>query len=122
MKKRRRKKRQKAEVRIPFPMVLANVLVVVAVAGLSYVWLCANCDSLGRKIKSLETVRRAERVRLINEQDCWSNMLTPRNLDRALKRHKLAMTLPGERRIVRVRGDGVSSVLTFAYNGRGRME
>ncbi len=122
MRKRRKKVSQKAEVQIPFPMLLANILVFVAVFGLSYVWLCARCDTLGREIKRLETVRDAARVRVINEQDRWSNLLAPANLERALKRHKLAMTLPGERRIVRVRRGGIFSAMTLAYNSRGRVE
>jgi len=119
MKKKRRRKSRKAEVRIPFPMLLANILVFIAVFGLSYVWLCARCDTLGREIKRLETVRRAARVRMINEQDRWSNLLAPANFQRALKRHHLAMTLPDERQIVRVRRGGISSAMTLAYNSRG---
>ncbi len=122
MKKRRKKTSRKAEVQIPFPMLLANILVFVAVFGLSYVWLCARCDTLGREIKRLETAYRSARVRTINEQDRWSNLKAPANLERALKRHHLAMTLPGDHRIVRVRRGGISSAITLAYNHRGRVE
>ncbi len=118
MKTKRRRKSRKAEVRIPFPMLLANILVFIAVFGLSYVWLCARCDTLGREIKRLETVHRVAKVRVINEQDRWSNLLAPANLERALRRHHLAMTLPDERRIVRVRRGGISSAMTLAYLGR----
>ena len=48
MKKRQKMRSRKAQVRIPFPVVLANILVFVAVFGLSYVWLCARCDTLGQ--------------------------------------------------------------------------
>lgn len=118
MKKKRRKTSRKAEVRIPFPMLLANILVFVAVFGLSYVWLCARCDTLGREINHLEGVRRAARLRVINEQDRWSNLLAPANLERALKRHRLAMTLPDERQIVRVRRSGIVSAMTLAYHNQ----
>ena len=115
MKKKQRRKSRKAEVRIPFPMLLANILVCVAVFGLSYVWLCARCDVLGREINRLETVRRNTRVRMINEQDRWSNLLAPANFERALRRHNLTMTLPDDRQIVRVRRNGLaSSALTLA--------
>ncbi|MBI9019652.1 MAG: hypothetical protein JEZ10_00145 [Verrucomicrobia bacterium] len=117
MKKKRKNTNRKAEVRIPFPMLLANILVFVAVFGLSYVWLCARCDTLGQEINRLETVRRGARLRMINEQDRWSNLLAPANFERALKRHHLAMTLPDERQIVRVRRGGVASeTVTLAYN------
>ena len=116
MKKKQKNKSRKAEVRIPFPNVLAMVLVCVAVSGLSYVWLCAQCDTLGDEIKRLESVRRDVRQQAIREQDRWSNMLAPANFERALKHHGLAMTLPDERQIVRVRRGSASQALALAYN------
>lgn len=116
MKNRQGVRSRKAQVRIPFPVVLANILVFVAVFGLSYVWLCARCDTLGQEIKRLETVQRETRRRMINEQDRWSNLLAPANLDRALKRHNLAMQLPDEQQIVRVRNGAGSPSAALAYN------
>jgi len=116
MKKKQRRKSRKSQARIPFPRMLANVLVFIAVFGLSYVWLCARCDMLGQDIKRLESVRGETRLRLINEQDRWSNLLAPSNFERALKRHRLAMQLPDERRIVRVRRVRRVAALTLAYN------
>lgn len=116
MKKRQRVRSRKAYVRIPFPVVLANILVFVAVFGLSYVWLCARCDTLGQEIKRLETVQRETRRRVINEQDRWSSQLAPANLDRALKRHKLIMQLPDEQQIVRVRNTAGNPAAALAYN------
>ncbi len=109
MKKKQRKRSRKAEVRIPFPRLLANVLVFVAVFGLSYVWLCARCDMLGREIKCLEADQQAARIRLFNEEDRWSNLKTPSNIQRALERHKLAMSFPGSRRIIRVCRNGLTA-------------
>lgn len=116
MKKKQKRKSRKAEVRIPFPNMLAMVLVCVAASGLSYIGLCARCDTLGNEIKQLERQRRTLRLRAIGEQDRWSNMLAPANLERALKYHHLAMTLPSERQIVRVRRGSAERVLTLAYN------
>ena len=118
MKKRQTIRSRKTQVRIPFPVVLANILVFVAVFGLSYVWLCARCDTLGQDIKRLETVQRNTRRLLINEQDRWSSKLSPVSLDRALKRHNLAMRLPAEQQIVRVRvRNGENATATaLAYN------
>jgi len=116
MKKRQRTRNRKARVQIPFPMVLANILVFVAVFGLSYVWLCARCDMLGQEIKRLENVKN-NTVRLLNnEQDRWSSQLSPASLDRALQRCKLAMRLPDEQQIVRVRSGTVASITALAYN------
>jgi len=116
MTKKQKRKSCKANVRIPFPNVLAMILVCVAASGLSYVWLCAQCSTLGDEIKRLESVRRKVRQQTIIEQERWSNMLAPANFDRALKYHGLAMTLPGERHIVRVRLGRRSQSLALAYN------
>lgn len=116
MKKKQKRKKRKAEARIPFPNMLAMVLVCVAASGLSYIYLCARCDTLGNEIKQLEQQRRMLRQRAVNEQDRWSNMLAPANLERALKQHHLVMTLPGERQIVRIRRGSTGRVLTLAYN------
>jgi hypothetical protein len=119
MKKTKKRKNRKAEVRIPFPNMLAMVLVCVLASGLSYVWLCAQCNTLGDEIKRLESVRHKVRQQAIIEQDRWSNMLAPANFERALKHHGLAMTLPSERQIVRVRRGSQSEALELAYNKRG---
>jgi len=119
MKKKQKKKSRKAEVRIPFPNVLAMVLVCVAASGLSYVWLCAQCNTLGDEIKRLESVRQKASQQAVTEQSRWENMQAPANFARALKHHGLAMTLPGERQIVRVRRSSGSRALTLAYNKQG---
>jgi hypothetical protein len=115
MKKRKRRKSHKAEVQIPFPRAMALCIVSVAVFGLSYVWLCAHCSTLGSDIRKLEAQRTQLRQRAISEQDRWSHLLSPSNLERTLKRHGLAMSLPDERQVVRVNRDRVSSVMTLAY-------
>lgn len=116
MKKREKTRSRKAHVRIPFPVALANILVFVAVFGLSYVWLCARCDTLGQEIKKLETVERDTHRLLTNEQDRWSSKLSPVGLGRALKHHKLNMRLPDEQQIVRVRNGSSASAVAVAYN------
>jgi hypothetical protein len=42
--------------------------------------------------------------------------MSPASLDRALKRHKLAMRLPDEQQIVRVRNGAIAPVAALAYN------
>jgi hypothetical protein len=115
MKKRQNVRHHKSYVRIPFPVVLANILVFVAVFGLSYVWLCARCDMLGQDIKRLEKVQIDTNRRMINEQDRWSSQLAPANLERALKRHNLAMRLPDDQQIVRVRNGAAVPAASLAY-------
>ena len=61
-------------------------------------------------------MQRETRRRMINEQDRWSSQLAPANLERALKRHNLAMHLPDEQQIVRVRNGAGGVPAALAYN------
>jgi len=111
--KRKKKKMKKNHVQVPFPVLLANVLVLVAVLGLSYMWLCSRCDALGKEIKGKEAELTAAQKRLVNEQDRWSYITSPANLQRAIKKHRLNMVMPRENQIVRVRyqtGGGAGSL------------
>jgi hypothetical protein len=105
-----KKKMKKNQVQVPFPVLLANVLVLVAVLGLSYMWLCSRCDALGKDIKNQEAELVAAQKRLVNEQDRWSTITSPANLERAIKKHKLLMTMPENTRIVEV----------GSWSGRGK--
>ncbi len=100
--KTKKRKTKKNQVQVPFPVLLANVLVLVAVLGLSYMWLCSRCDALGKNIKSKEAELNAAQKRLVNEQDRWSSITSPANLQRAIRKHKLEMTMPREQQVVRV--------------------
>ncbi len=113
--KRKKKKMKKNQVQVPFPILLANMLVLVAVLGLSYMWLCSRCDAIGRDIKSKEMALTAAQKRLVNEQDRWSYITSPANLERAIKKYQLNMTMPRESQIVRVRyqHDAGSGSLTY---------
>lgn len=112
---KRKKKKKKNQVQVPFPVLLANVLVLVAVLGLSYMWLCSRCDALGKDIKDKETKLVAAQKRLVNEQDRWSYITSPANLERAIKKYRLKMIMPREEQIIRVRyqRDVDQTVLTY---------
>jgi hypothetical protein len=98
----RRKTTKKNQVQVPFPVLLANVLVLVAVLGLSYMWLCSRCDALGKEIKVKEAELRAANKRLTNEQDRWSGTTSPVNLERAIRKYRLPMAMPRESQVVNV--------------------
>jgi len=100
--KTKKKKMKKNQVQVPFPVLLANVLVLVAVLGLSYMWLCSRCDSLGKEIRRKEAELVAAQKRLVNEQDRWSTITSPANLERAINKHKLLMRMPENARVVEV--------------------
>lgn len=97
-----KKKMKKNQVQVPFPVLLANVLVLVAVMGLSYMWLCSRCDALGKEIKNKEAELAAAQKRLVNEQDRWSTITSPANLERAIRKHGLDMDMPETKRVVEV--------------------
>jgi hypothetical protein len=99
--KRKKKKTKKNQVQVPFPVLLANVLVGVAVLGLSYMWLCSRCDALGKEIKGKERELATVQKRLVNEQYRWSTLISPTNLKRAIRKHRLDMVMPREAQIVR---------------------
>ena len=111
--KRKKKKAKKNQVKVPFPVLLANVLVLVAVLGLSYMFLCSRCDALGKEIKGKERELTAAQKRLVNEQDRWSYITSPANLKRAIKKHRLGMVMPREAQIIRVSYEANDSL---AYN------
>lgn len=100
--KKKNTTKKKNQVQVPFPALLANVLVVVAVLGLSYMWLCSRCDALGKQIKAKEAELAAAQKRLVNEQDRWSSITSPANLERAIRKHGLDMVMPREQQVVRV--------------------
>ena len=115
--KKSRKKTKKNHVQVPFPVVLANVLVLVAVLGLSYMWLCSMCDALGREIKDKERDLSKAHKRLAIEQDLWSSKTSPLNLQRAIRRHGLNMAMPREQQVVKVGRWDVSATPKMANAG-----
>ena len=99
---RKKKNMKKQQARVPFPVLLANVLVLVAVLGLSYMWLCSRCDALGRDIKVKEQELNVARKGLVSEQDRWSTITSPQNLRDAIRRHQLNMKMPEGQQVVKV--------------------
>ncbi len=98
----RNKKKKKNQVQVPFPVALANVLVLVTVLGLSYMWLCARCDALGREIKGKEAELASAQKRCNNEQERWSIMTSPSNLRQAIRKFGLDMDMPLESQVVKM--------------------
>ena len=97
-----KQKMKKNQVKVPFPVLLANVLVLIAVLGLSYMWLCSRCDTVGQDIKSKEARLVEANRRLVSEQDRWSTITSPSNLERAIRKYNLAMIMPNEDQVLRI--------------------
>jgi len=100
--KRKKKKMKKNQVQVPFPVLLANILVLVAVLGLSYMWLCSRCDALGKDIKDKERDLAIALKDRENEQECWTLLTSPDNLEQAIETHGLDMVWPHDKQIVNV--------------------
>ena len=103
MAKRRKKNKKRQSEGVMFPAPLAIILVLAAVLSLSYLWLCGRTEGLGRNIKGLEKEYAELRRRVINEEYKWSNMKSPKNIERLLTQHNVAMVWPSEQNIVRIR-------------------
>ncbi len=100
--KPQKKRKKKNQVEVPFPALLANVLVLVAVLGLSYMWLCSRCDALGKEIKKKEYELDTANKRLDKERNRWSTITSPPNLKAAIAKHRLDMVMPRESQIIKV--------------------
>ncbi|RKX43122.1 MAG: hypothetical protein DRP64_08680 [Verrucomicrobia bacterium] len=114
--KRKKKKMKKNQVQVPFPVLLANILVLVAVLGLSYMWLCSRCDALGKEIGDRESKLATARKHLEDERDRWSTITSPLNLERTIKKHRLHMVMSSEEQRINVRYQRESDSASLAFN------
>ena len=107
-----RKNRKKGQSSLGFPIPLVAVLV--AIAGLSLVYVClqSRMESLGREIKTLEARRDQLRDKVVREQCNWARLQSPSSIEQALKSHGLVMTWPGRDQIVRARYEGLSDTVS----------
>lgn len=112
---KKKKKMKKNEVQVPFPVVLANLLVLVAVLGLSYMWLCSRCDALGEEIKTRESQLKKTEKTLDIESGRWSAMTAPNNIRNAILNHKLDMSIRPEHENVRVVYDHRTTTASLSY-------
>lgn len=102
MKRLRSKNRAKGPRGPVFPFQLALALALVATMAWVYLWLRGRCDSLGQEIKRKERALEDLRRRVVNEEFKWANLTSPQNMQRLLQVHRLAMTWPTERDVVRL--------------------
>lgn len=105
MKRRRRNKRKSKRVRkrVLVPTMLASFLVPTIILCLSYLWIGAQSEAIGREITSLESERESLAKDLASEQNRWANLRAPLNFKLILSQHNLDMRRPPESRIVRIR-------------------
>lgn len=112
---RRRNRKNKRLDGSSFPVHFAGVVILISVLGLSYVWLVGQCDALGKELKALEKEQSTLHKKYLNEEFRWMRAKSPRNMERALARHKIAMDWPRSGQIVLLqrsdpfRGDRVAA-------------
>ncbi|MFN2352083.1 MAG: hypothetical protein ABR497_09075, partial [Kiritimatiellia bacterium] len=85
-----------------FPLPAAIFLALTAAMLLLYVWLDAQGHALGAHIKHLELQLAAVQKSYDHELWKWEIMKSPANIENALARNRLVMTVPAPRDVVRL--------------------
>ncbi len=98
MAKKNRKRRMHAAV-LPAPFIGLAGLAVSLLIG--YLWLDNMCGALGQQIRKLEEQYESLEGECRRERDRWTAMKGPEQIDLALQRHGLHMTLPHGGQVVR---------------------
>jgi hypothetical protein len=81
---------------------LVGLALVVAALALAYLWIHSRCEALGRNIKKLETERDELERQFQIEESKWTQLKSPRNLERTLAARGIAMNWPRPDQIVHV--------------------
>lgn len=102
-KRNRNKKRTARGISIPYPGPLLSILIATAVVSLVYLWICGRCESLGREIGELESVRTELSQQLNLEKSRWARHESMEGIIRGLARWDIRMSLPEAARVVVVR-------------------
>lgn len=89
--------------RVRLPMGWSLLLVMFVVSAVAYLFLCTTTEALGRQIKEEEQQIEQLRRRVASEEVRWSEMIGPRRLEEALRKHRLVMNYPANHQIVHVR-------------------
>jgi len=101
-----RKKRRSTRGMVPVPFIVA--VVVVAVASLAYIGLGLRCEALGCELKTLEAERADLTKQCLNEEYKWTQMKSPANLEKALKRYGINMMWPRSDHVVYLQADSLA--------------
>lgn len=96
MRRRKRQNRKTIQEGSPFPVSLALILVAVTGLAFGYLWLRDQCDTTGRRLQDLESRRDDLRRQILREESKWSNLKSPKNLERLMAQFGLVMAYPAE--------------------------
>jgi hypothetical protein len=95
-------------------IVSITICVAVCLAGIGYIWAKAQVYGLGREIKGLET--RLDDLKRTNAllSQSYATMCSPRELDLAVRRLNLGLTMPRPDQIVRMQEPLVEQEKSYA--------
>ena len=126
----RRKRNRKKLDGFVFPTPVASVIIIAAILGVAYLWLCSTAEALGGQIKAAENDQVTLREQFQNEQLRWTRLKSPRSIEAALARYGIEMVWPRRDQIVRMqelslaeldrRGMDRSGATPRHYVSRGR--
>jgi hypothetical protein len=99
MARKNRKRRLHANV-VPVPFI--GLMMLAGGMVLGYLWIDTLCGALGQQIRKLETRYEALDGECRREFDRWTAMKAPEQIEQALLRHGLNMSLPQGEQVVRM--------------------
>jgi hypothetical protein len=117
----RRRNRKKQVDGFVFPVPFAGLLVIIATLALTYVWMGCRCESLGKEIKALEQEREVLQKKYLTREYTWTQMKSPRNIEKALARFNIKMIWPANNQIVRLQ-DTPKKGVGKSVAGAGHMQ
>ncbi|HIE11802.1 MAG TPA: hypothetical protein EYP62_09320 [Kiritimatiellae bacterium] len=120
---RRRPRRNLRKEGFVFPTPLLAVLLLAAMAALSYLWLSARCEMLAGGIREREARLARLREERRMEEFRWWSMASPERIVHALRRRGIRMDWPRESQVfyVDLTGSGVGcGPNVLAWRGGGR--
>lgn len=89
--------------RVRLPMSWMVMLTLIVVSVFAYLFLCTTTERLANQIKEEEQEIEQLRRRVASEEVRWSEMIGPRRLREALRKHNLVMEYPTAGQVVHIR-------------------
>ncbi len=96
------KNRKRNNAGFAFPLPAAVFLALTATLLLSYIWLDAQAQALGSRIKVLEKQLAEANKACAHELSKWEMLKSPASIEQALARNRLVMIAPAARDVVRL--------------------
>ena len=85
---------------VPAQLITLGVMAVALIVG--YLWLGNRCDALGKELLRLEAEKAELTKRYMYEENNWTRMKSPQNIEKSLAKHNLVMAWPRPDQIVRL--------------------